>query len=441
MVDAETVADVRRRLGRSLAAHRRAAGLNQEQLAAQIGYRRSTVANVETGRQRAARPFWEGCDKALGVAGALVRGHEELEALVRDHHRARAVEEAAVYRRDAAKLLALLPMAGAGPMVDAVERIGVPHIPVDRKLIAGHQEIAEKLAGLYRSGDPRAALPMAVSYADSLLGLLDAPMGDREYRELTQIAVGVHAQVGLWACHLSRPAMAHRHLATACDLAASTRDPALHARALGAFSYLFSSAPRGGRGGRPRRALALLDAALTRAERSDGYTVGWLATWRADQHAALGNLRAARADIKVASAGLSSGRSPQISGFFSRSNYGYGMAGHVVRLRSLITGLHGETNDLDSLSNEMMGATTNMRHQVGALGYLATICVTAGEAERACETLEDALGASLSTGYGMGIQRAVGVRARFPRVWAGLECVRELDGRLRLLAVARAVPG
>ena len=290
MVDAESVADACRALGRSLASYRRANGLNQEQLATRTGYRRSSVANIETGRQRAARPFWERCDLELDANGTLVRGHEELEALAREQHRARAAEEIPTNRRDINKLVAMLPMAAAGSLA---ERVIAPCARVDRRLIASHQEIAESVGGLYRSGDAGAVLPMAIAYADSLLELLDTPMGDREQRELGSIAVGVHAQVGLWACHLHRPATAYRYLATACDLAASTREPALHARALGAFSYLFSSAPRGGRGGKPSRALALLNAALTRAERADGFTQGWLATWRADQHATLGNLRAA----------------------------------------------------------------------------------------------------------------------------------------------------
>lgn len=51
-------------LGRQLAASRRAAGLSQEQLAGLAAYSRSTVANVETGRQHVGREFWVQCDRA-----------------------------------------------------------------------------------------------------------------------------------------------------------------------------------------------------------------------------------------------------------------------------------------------------------------------------------------------------------------------------------------
>ena len=55
MSDAEQVARAWSALGRQLAACRRAAGLSQERLAALADYSRSTIANVETGRQQDRR--------------------------------------------------------------------------------------------------------------------------------------------------------------------------------------------------------------------------------------------------------------------------------------------------------------------------------------------------------------------------------------------------
>jgi transcriptional regulator with XRE-family HTH domain len=45
-------------LGVELAAYRRAAGYTQAQFAELTGYSRSTIANVETGRQHVSRDFW-----------------------------------------------------------------------------------------------------------------------------------------------------------------------------------------------------------------------------------------------------------------------------------------------------------------------------------------------------------------------------------------------
>jgi tetratricopeptide (TPR) repeat protein/transcriptional regulator with XRE-family HTH domain len=86
MIDPEIIADAKRSLGRQLAAYRDAAGLNQHQLAPRVHFGRSTVANVETGRQTCSRTFWERCDQTLAAGGALLRAYEELAALIREQH-------------------------------------------------------------------------------------------------------------------------------------------------------------------------------------------------------------------------------------------------------------------------------------------------------------------------------------------------------------------
>ena len=94
MIDPESIAQARRALGRQLAALRQAAGLNQAGLATRIvGYGRSTVANVEIGRQNVRRDFWERCDRVLGTT-VLLAGHEQVQELVqrRREQAARALE-------------------------------------------------------------------------------------------------------------------------------------------------------------------------------------------------------------------------------------------------------------------------------------------------------------------------------------------------------------
>ncbi|MFI5068639.1 MAG: helix-turn-helix domain-containing protein [Streptosporangiales bacterium] len=93
-----TVSQAWRALGLQLAASRRAAGLSQVQLAGLTPYSRSTVANVETGRQQAPRDFWASCDAALGTATALARGYDEVIAKARHEkvHAAVAARQASV---------------------------------------------------------------------------------------------------------------------------------------------------------------------------------------------------------------------------------------------------------------------------------------------------------------------------------------------------------
>jgi transcriptional regulator with XRE-family HTH domain len=82
---------VRRALGHRLAVLRQAAGYTQHQLSAVIHYHRSSVANVETGRQRAPRDFWQRADKLLGAGGDLLAAFDRVESL----HRRRKVDQIA----------------------------------------------------------------------------------------------------------------------------------------------------------------------------------------------------------------------------------------------------------------------------------------------------------------------------------------------------------
>jgi DNA-binding XRE family transcriptional regulator len=76
----EAIANARDALGTRLAACRHAVGLNQAQLAERIGFSRSTIANVETGRQHAPREFWQSADTAVSAGGSLLAAHDDLEA-------------------------------------------------------------------------------------------------------------------------------------------------------------------------------------------------------------------------------------------------------------------------------------------------------------------------------------------------------------------------
>jgi tetratricopeptide (TPR) repeat protein len=82
MIDPGEISAARHALGRLLAEYRGAAGLKQRQLAPYTHYGRSTIANVETGRQNVPRDFWERADGAVNAGGGLLAAADELEALV-----------------------------------------------------------------------------------------------------------------------------------------------------------------------------------------------------------------------------------------------------------------------------------------------------------------------------------------------------------------------
>lgn len=80
MREPEAITSARCALGTRLAAYRRAAGLTQMELASRIAFSRSTIANVETGRQHVPRGFWAGADTAVHAGGVLVAGCDDVEA-------------------------------------------------------------------------------------------------------------------------------------------------------------------------------------------------------------------------------------------------------------------------------------------------------------------------------------------------------------------------
>ncbi|WP_435209557.1 helix-turn-helix domain-containing protein [Micromonospora sp. bgisy143] len=66
-------------LGHMLARSRKAAGYTQETFALRVNYGRSTIANVETGRQRVRREFWTRSDELLETGGRLTREYDQIQ--------------------------------------------------------------------------------------------------------------------------------------------------------------------------------------------------------------------------------------------------------------------------------------------------------------------------------------------------------------------------
>jgi hypothetical protein len=112
--DSDAIDGARRALGAKLAAYRRAAGHNQESLARLTDYSRSTVANVETGRQHVPREFWVHVDGLLDAAGTLIQASDQIEAAVRSEHQAVALRSGPVLTGTAGDRGELTGADGAG---------------------------------------------------------------------------------------------------------------------------------------------------------------------------------------------------------------------------------------------------------------------------------------------------------------------------------------
>ncbi|MEU8007215.1 helix-turn-helix transcriptional regulator [Catellatospora sp. NPDC049111] len=83
--DSVNFAQARAILGSQLAAFRNAAGYTQTSFAHMTFYGRSSIANIETGRQSAPRHFWTLCDEILRTGNLLANEHDRLAAAYREH--------------------------------------------------------------------------------------------------------------------------------------------------------------------------------------------------------------------------------------------------------------------------------------------------------------------------------------------------------------------
>src|ERR1700753_3671875 len=80
---AESLLQMRRALGRQLAAQRNRGGPSQWDLAPLTGYSRSTLSDAELGRHRLRREFWVRCDELLKAEGRLVASYDRIRTAAR----------------------------------------------------------------------------------------------------------------------------------------------------------------------------------------------------------------------------------------------------------------------------------------------------------------------------------------------------------------------
>lgn len=86
MITPQGIMEAKQALGAQLAALRRVAGWRQEDLADKAFVSRSTIANIETGRQVSPREFWQRCDHMLNASGLLTSGYDHVRHMEAMYH-------------------------------------------------------------------------------------------------------------------------------------------------------------------------------------------------------------------------------------------------------------------------------------------------------------------------------------------------------------------
>ena len=179
MIDPSEIAAARQALGRLLAKYRKAAGLNQHQLAPHTHYGRSTIANVETGRQNVPRDCWERCDQVLGADGRLLAASERLNALVHQQRQETAQLDAAEQEREQHRpdrhVVALASPAQIGDLLVHLREQWHLLVKTDNLLGPRHAirgvvdqiAVMEELLRVTRDATRREVAQLAAQYAES----------------------------------------------------------------------------------------------------------------------------------------------------------------------------------------------------------------------------------------------------------------------------------
>ncbi|GGJ78312.1 hypothetical protein GCM10010123_05370 [Pilimelia anulata] len=282
----------RQRLGRQLAGYRRAAGHSQQTFAALVRYTRSSIANVETGRQCPPRAFWVQCDELLGTGGMLAAGHDAHIAEVQLQQRVTAQRLSPLGEVSAATMS---PYASAAPGL--AEPPAVPRSLIRDMAVSNEFPVPEPADPATHAIPARAELLLRLVYkldAEQGGNALLAPVAqyvarlaphaetdpDRHLHTFGQLS-----QLAGWlALESNQHGAARRYWSTAVYAAHEADDPAL---AAGVLAYMnLQDTYR-------LRAKSALSLARTAFETADGSTTPlvrtMLATRLARANAALGN--------------------------------------------------------------------------------------------------------------------------------------------------------
>ncbi|WP_436531235.1 helix-turn-helix domain-containing protein [Actinoplanes sp. HUAS TT8] len=399
-------------LGRQLAAYRKAAGFTQDSLAddSRIHYGRSTIANVECGRQIIGRTFWESCDVVLRTERSLVEAYDQIIA---DVNRQR---------------ISVVRISGT-----ALQRPALTPEPIDARPGGdwnSFSRVTRMLAGQRQAVAPAALLSLVEAHRECLSTLFRSA-GSDPLREKIGVMLGEASIVAsrLWSAQGNR-ANALAHCAYARTLADDLKNPGLGATARIFESNLHSEASALiGAGGDMIVGLRLLDEAAQASEHLSPAARARIAAEQAQTYAALslrGETEDALGRARKAAAEIDPG---DRIGLYSDWN-----PNRVLVYEGTCHLLLGRPSRavvaLERAIRELASDGKNANVALAARVDLAGAYVRAGSLDAGCQLLGSTYEQLKSAGNIRGIKRARLARLRLARSDSE-PAVRQLDERMR----------
>ncbi|MGH8910407.1 MAG: helix-turn-helix domain-containing protein [Egibacteraceae bacterium] len=335
-----------------------------------------------------------------------------------------------VNRRDALEALLAILAGGAGLTVPPTP--AHTNEPVDAALVADYEQGLALLTSGYLKGNPRVMLSGAVGFASGLAPVLrSAPTHELGLR-LAAVAVDAHALAGILADNTGDATATLHHVALACHYADVSGDPLLRARAWATRARHLYSPVRGRAHGSVRQTVSELGRAKALARRADGHTRAWLGAAFAEEAAELGDVQLCQATLEHARRALDTATGHP-GGLFSPTGQFGKVEIYLDGVSGLVAGLAGRSDEAERFLSDEIARAQNTIQRVNGLCRMARVRVGADEPEGASATLATAAAAA-HVGCPGKVARVRAVRLRMPPEWDTLDCVLDLDERLRTLA-------
>ncbi|MGH8896445.1 MAG: hypothetical protein ACRDZ4_05325 [Egibacteraceae bacterium] len=314
----------------------------------------------------------------------------------------------------------------------AVERISdTRHTGVDNSLVTAYEDMADPLWQAYASTSKQDRLLVVVgNQAAAVRDVLRGHMTGDQRRRLSEVSVGLHAEAGVLGLNLHELDVADGFFALARAAADDTRDDRLQAQALQVSTHMLSSLRYGGRGGDDDLALTRVEQAAVHAANADAHTRAETLRRLAEQRALAGDEPGFRLALEQAHAAFARVDGSE-HGFSARS--GAFLAPRLLHATAGMSYMVLERNSeaLREFRAVMRDPALSSWGAVDTRADMGRVWVQLDEPEQACAELTAALKLAAPIGDRIGLARIRGVRAGFPEPWADLDCVRELDQRLR----------
>jgi transcriptional regulator with XRE-family HTH domain len=316
------------------------------------------------------------------------------------------------------------------PALDAERIVAAAAGHVDRRLVDDLHAVADDYARRMHTEAPRDLLPQVERHLTYVRSLLRSSQPSVEGGRLHLVAGTLAAVAGKLSFGLGNAGDAHAHYVAAEGHATEAGEGPLRAYVLGLRRQLYSDLWRGWQGTGSSRPLELLDEAHAAAGAgSSPWLRMWLLASRAEEHANLGDTRAAQRDLEDADHLLGTATSAD-HGFFA--HWHDSPVARLAAFRGNCAQMLGRTAE----------ATTTMEDALVALdpslvsirsSELVDLAMAYGkekEVERACGLLAESLNMCSEDGLVVQVQRVIGVRKHLSR-WHDAPAVRDLDERLQ----------